>query len=232
MNVFFSYCLAAAVGVAGLGTGVAESRESDRGLGIGLGVRLGTMGVGGEMAFQVIRDRLNLRGAFNGGTFNMGTTQGDVDYDTRFQLRSGLILADWHVGGGPFKLVGGAAWHGTAVEGTAQPTKNVTLGGETFTPEQVGRLRAGADYDGWGGYVGIGFGNLAAAHRGRWAAFFDLGVMISPEPELFLESQDGVLSGSPLLRRRLQEELDDFNRNYADWLRYYPVLSLGLAFRF
>ena len=218
--------------VVGLGVKSALAQASDRGLGVGVGGRVGTTGVGGEVAIQVIRDHLNLRGAFNGGSISFGTTQGDVEYDTQFDLRSFLILADWHVGGGPFKLVAGAAWHGTQAEGRARPAEPVTLGGEEFTPDEVGTLRAGADYDGWGGYAGIGFGNLAAAHRGRWSASLDLGVLFSPAPELSLDAEGGLLEGDPHLRRRLDEELKDFNQNYADWLRFYPVLSLGVAFRF
>ena len=199
---------------------------------VGLGVRVGTTGIGGEVAVPLVARYLNLRVAGSGGRIGLDMKQDDVTYDSDLTLYSWLALLDWHVGGGPFKIVVGAAYNGSEIEGTATPSRPIDLGDATFTPAQVGTLRAGVDYGRLGGYLGIGFGNLALDKGGRWTASLDCGLMVCGAPDLSLESRGGTLSRSAYLQRELKRELDEFEDDYGDWLRMYPVLTLGVSVRF
>lgn len=198
----------------------------------GVGLRIGTTGIGGEVAFEVIEDYLNFRVAGNFGALDVEVHEDDLDYDSEIDLQTWMAVLDWHVAGGPFKFVLGGCYNGSEVNGTATPNEPVDIGNATYTPAQIGRLFASADYDTLGGYAGIGFGNLASSADGGWTASLDLGVMYFGEPDLTLESRGGTLSRTPQVKRELQRELDDFSEDYIDWLRVYPVLSFGLAYRF
>ncbi len=196
---------------------------------VGVGVRAGTTGIGGEAAVELVPDYLNLRLAGNGASLNVNVNQDDVTYKTELSLQTWLAVMDWHVGGGPFKIVAGGCYNGSEATGTASPVNPIDVGDVTYTPAQIGKLYASAQYDCFGGYLGIGFGNLASSKSGHWSASMDLGVMFFSEPDLTLESRGGVLSNTPGVQEELQRELDKFDSDYIAWLRYYPVLTLGLA---
>ncbi len=199
---------------------------------VGLGGRIGTTGVGGEVAVELVENYLNLRVAGNVGWLDVDVDQDDVTYESELDLKTWLAVLDWHVGGGPFKIVAGGCYNGSEVSGTASPTGPIEVGDVTYTPAQIGNLFASVDYGSVGGYLGIGFGNLATSENGRWSASLDLGMMVFGEPDLTLEARDGTLSNTPGVRKQLKKELDEFEDDYISWLRYYPVITLGLAVRF
>lgn len=198
---------------------------------VGIGGRFGTTGIGAEVAVELVENYLNLRVAGNGGSLDVEVNEDDLTYDSTVDLQTWMALFDWHVGGGAFKIVAGGCYNGTEVSGEGRPNEPIEVGNVMFTPAQIGTLYASADYDSFGPYLGIGFGNLASS-EGRWTASLDLGVMFFQEPDLTLESRGGTLSNTALVQRQVNQELDDFTDDYIEWLRYYPVLSVGLAVRF
>jgi hypothetical protein len=216
---------------AGVLAGVIALLPLGAGATVGVGARFGTTGIGGEVAVELVPDYLNLRLAGNGGSLNVEVHEDDIDYDSDITIETWMLLLDWHVGGGPFKFVVGGCYNGSDVSGEAEPNEPVEVGNVLFTPAQIGTLNASAEYDTYGGYAGIGFGNIALS-GGRWTASLDLGLMFFSEPDLTLESRGGTLSDTALVKRQVQNELDEFSDDYIDWLRYYPVLSVGLAVRF
>ena len=78
---------------------------------------------------------------------------------------------------------------------------------------------AAVDWSSLAPYVGMGFGN--SMNDGRWAFAFDLGVM-------FTGLLDLAMSGAAHLQVREQFNPED---PFSE-AKYYPVLSLGLAYRF
>jgi hypothetical protein len=78
---------------------------------------------------------------------------------------------------------------------------------------------AAVDWSSLAPYVGMGFGN--SMNGGRWSFAFDLGVM-------FTGLLDLARSGAAHLQVREQFNPED---PFSD-VKYYPVLSLGLAYRF
>ncbi|MFU8820655.1 MAG: hypothetical protein ACNA8G_03770 [Gammaproteobacteria bacterium] len=78
---------------------------------------------------------------------------------------------------------------------------------------------ATVDWSSLAPYVGMGFGN--SVNGGRWSFAFDLGVM-------FTGLLDFARSGAAHLQVR-----EPFNpEDPFSEVKYYPVLSLGLAYRF
>lgn len=78
---------------------------------------------------------------------------------------------------------------------------------------------ATVDWSSLAPYVGMGFGN--STNGGRWSFAFDLGVM-------FTGLMDFARTGAAHVQVREQFNPED----PLSEMKYYPVLSLGLAYRF
>lgn len=194
--------------------------------GVAIGARVSTLGFGGDLVFG-LSDRVNARLGGNRGSVSYEDNVSDVNYDIDLELQSYSLLLDWHPGGGAFRLTGGGVYNATTLEGLAQPTDEQDIGDHTYTPQQIGTLQAEVDFPDWAGYVGIGFGN--PVKTGRWTATLDLGVMLHAKPDFTLESDSPY---SAMFEEDLEKERQEIQDDYVDKFTLYPVLSLGLAYRF
>ena len=88
-----------------------------------------------------------------------------------------------------------------------------------LVPGDASAADATVDWSSLAPYVGMGFGN--SMNDGRWAFAFDLGVMFTGLLEF-------ARSGTAHLQVREQFNAED---PFSE-AKYYPVLSLGLAYRF
>lgn len=197
--------------------------------GLAVAARISTLGLGLELVAP-LSQRLNFRVAGAIGGLNYNDTQGDVDYKVDARLRTGAALLDWHPAGGGFRFSAGAMYNGNELEGEARPRTATEIGDIKFSPEEIGTLRAAVEFPALAGYVGIGFGN-AAARGNRWTVLFDIGAMIHAAPEFTL-SADGSKSGHPMFQRELDKERNRIESDYVRLARFFPVVSLGLGFRF
>jgi len=102
----------------------------------------------------------------------------------------------------------------TSDPGTLQPLELVP--GDTGDDSPAD---AAVDWSSLAPYVGMGFGN--SSNGGRWSFAFDLGVM-------FTGLMDFARSGAAHLQVREHSNPED---PFSE-AKYYPVLSLGLAYRF
>lgn len=197
--------------------------------GMALGARAGTTGLGLEGVVG-LGPKVNFRLGYNEGDFDYSTDQDDIEYDVNLSLQSASGLLDWHPAGGGFRFSAGAFYNGNEAEGTARPTRPEQIGDFVFTPEQIGTLRATVDFPTWAGYLGFGFGN-AVSKDGRWTVLFDIGLMFHSAPEFSLTS-DGSLADNAFFQRELQKEEQEIDDDVVSKIRYYPVITLGLAYRF
>lgn len=102
----------------------------------------------------------------------------------------------------------------TSGAGSSKPLELVPAGAGDDSPAD-----ATVDWNSLAPYVGMGFGN--SSNGGRWSFAFDLGVM-------FTGLMDFARSGAAHLQVREQFNPED---PFSE-MKYYPVLSLGLAYRF
>ncbi|TVQ74762.1 MAG: hypothetical protein EA372_01540 [Chromatiaceae bacterium] len=191
-----------------------------------LGAKVGTTGLGLEGTYG-LRENVNLRGGLYGFTYSTDVEETDVDYDADLKLRSAALLADWHPFNGGFRLSAGAYYNGNELTGAARGELDIGDGTQTYD----GSLDATIDWRSFAPYLGIGYGN--AVQGGRWSFAFDAGVMFTGSPDVSLRGQvetddDGVRQqfreDVREEERELQDDLDDF--------KYYPVVSLGVTYRF
>ncbi len=196
---------------------------------VSLAFRSTTLGFGLEVG-KLVTDHFGFRVGGNYFKFSTSATKSNVSYDASLKLKAVTGLVDFFPSArGSFHLTGGVMTNPITVSGTGTPDAqgNFTLNGHTYNTAQVGILSGEAKYPDVGPYVGLGFGT--PARKGPLAFFFDLGAMIG-QPTVTLAAS-GAAPGSQLATD-LQAQADTTQHDIRKYAKVYPVLGVGVAFRF
>ena len=194
-----------------------------------LGLRVGTLGGGVELA-HAFTETLGFRVSANGLHYNTTETYESVIYDSRLKLESGQLLLDWFPFSNNFRVSAGAMYNGNkySLEGKPSAGGTFTINGKTYTSSEIGSLNGKVDFRKVAPYFGLGYGRPV----GRGLLLIgDLGVMFQGSPRTSLSVTCGATTSCAQIQSDVaaeQNKLDDEMRNY----RYYPVLSIGLAYVF
>ena len=115
------------------------------------------------------------------------------------------------------------------INAIAVPQQSYTINGQTFTASEVGTLSGHITFNSWAPYLGVGLNTLGSEDRGLGVEL-GLGVFYQGSPSTALQA-NGPISQLPDLQTAVlaeQQHLDDQWNSY----KYYPVVNLGLVFRF
>jgi hypothetical protein len=215
--------------------GVACGRPAAAQLGIDL--QAGTLGVGGGVSWS-LAPQLAVRAEGNGfPSISRREKAGDNSYNAQLDLGSAAGLVDWHPFTGGFRISAGALYDANKVEGDSIPSANgnYVIGPVQLPASVVGTLHGKVDFASFAPYLGIGW---APPPQSTGLGFFaDLGVAYQGRPNVTLtpEPPPGSPLNSPialsLLAPSLAIEAAKIESK-IDGYRYFPVLSLGLAYRF
>ena len=217
--------LAAALGLVFLGPAAAAIAQ-----GVAVAPKVGSTGVGADLTVGLARS-WNLRIGAQGFSRSETRREREIEYDADLSLVSGEILLDLHPGGRGLRISGGAIVDGNEV--TAVSTENTfyTINGVRYPVGLVGRLRGKVRTNDVAPYLGIGWGNAVAAGS-RWRVAIDAGAFYQGKPKVSLTAEP-LIPG--LLPPRFSQDLEAERRKIEDDLdsyRFYPVLSLGVSYRF
>ncbi len=196
--------------------------------GLAISGKAGTLGLGGELTTGVTSD-INARFGLNKFDLTFDDEFDDVEYDVDLDFSSASALLDWHVFGGSFRVTGGllSMDHEFDLDGTT--AGNEEIGGTVYTPSEIGTLSGHAEIDGTAPYIGIGWGNPVGSGK-RWGLYCDLGVALTDSPDVAL-SANGTLASDPAFQADLARERDEIEDDLEPF-QFYPVISLGLYYRF
>lgn len=202
-----------------------------------LGLKAGTLGGGVELTTG-LGEQVEVR--LGASAFNYSETReaSDIEYDAEARARTANGFLDWHPGGHGFRLTGGVIYNDSTIEGRSLPpaSGSYNIGGVPVPVNLVGTLDGTIDFDPVSPYAGIGWGNALKTSR-RLGVSFDLGVVFLGGGDVTLTPR--IPAGSPLndpvaralLQVQLDREAEDIEEDIQDY-DYYPVLSLGLTYRF
>jgi len=204
------------------GAGCAESG------GLAIAGKAGTLGLGGELTTGITSD-INARLGLNTLSYDFDEEFDDVEYDVDMDFSSLSALVDWHVFGGSFRVTGGLLSMDHEFNLDGRPTSSVEIGGTLYGPTDVGTLSGQAEIDGVAPYVGIGWGNPLDRSR-RWGLYCDLGVAFTNSPDVSLAA-NGTLASDPTFQANLAKERQEIEDDLEPF-QFYPVISLGLYYRF
>ncbi len=193
-----------------------------------LSAKAGTLGLGLEAAAS-INTHFDARVGVNAFIRGYSGTESDIKYDIDLTLLSFAGLIDWYPTQAGFRLTGGVLLNKNSLDLKATSSASYDIGGTTYTAAEVGTLKGELDFKDLAPYAGIGWGK----HFGRkssWSLNFDLGVMFQGSPKLDYTT-DGTLSSNAAFRADLDREMQDA-KDELDKFKYYPVVSVGVTYRF
>ncbi|WP_277189243.1 hypothetical protein [Caballeronia sp. BR00000012568055] len=212
--------LASVVGIVTLTAPVAHAREvygqvGTEGVGIGYSEPLGT--------------RDNVRAEFNGIAFSHNFNAGGLHYDGTAHIYHGGLYLDFFPAPNTvaFRFTAGALIGGDNVDATAtSPTDTVRINGVTYST--VGQsIHAKAKFPTVRPYIGIGFGHTPVAQKG-FSAFFDAGVAYGrPRVDYDVPANIVAVVGQAYVDQEKQDLQDK-----ADKFRWYPIVKVGVTYRF
>jgi len=196
-----------------------------------LGIRGGTLGGGVELA-HAFGQRTGVRINVDGYNYSRTSTQNNIEYDTKLKLQTGSLLGDWFPFANNFRISAGVVYNGNKLTMKGRPTGTTyIINGVTYNASDVGSLDAQVDFNKGAPYFGIGYGR---AINSGLSLIFDLGVLFQGSARSKIDVTCGATTPALTCNQLKsdataeQSKLDDSLRNY----KYYPVLSLGLAYTF
>jgi len=197
-----------------------------------LGLDVGTLGGGIELA-HAFGERLGFRVSANGLNYNRTQTHESVDYDSKLQLESGRLLLDWFPFANNFRLSAGPMYNGNklTLEGKPSASGTFTFNGNTYSASDVASVNGKVDFRKVAPYAGLGYGRPIGK---GWSFAGDLGVLFQGTARTSLSATCGAATPAGTCAQLQndvaaeQNKLDDDMHKY----RFYPVVSIGLAYVF
>ena len=198
----------------------------------GVGIRAGTTGVGGDVAFDLV-PTLSARFGYSWLNFNTSVDSTDVNYDAKAKLSNGNLFLDWAPLGPFFRITGGLVLNANKVDVDARAAGgSYTLGGTTYPASAIGSLTGTVKSGNSAApYLGIGYGRVAGAGVNFYA---DLGVMFQGTPKATLTATCGAATPAALCSQIQAStaleaiDLQDSIKNF----KYFPVASIGVTIGF
>jgi hypothetical protein len=200
---------------------------------VAVGAKVSTLGVGIDFTTP-LTEKLNLRAGIQGFEYRVDVESDGVDYDDAdLELFSGLMVADWYPFGGVFRITGGVLINDNKVSGTGKPAPGIvptfTVNDNVYNANNNDKLDAEISYNAVAPYFGIGWGN-PVRKESNWFFFCDIGVVFMGSPDVAV-SASGPLANNAVFIADLEEERKDLEDD-LDSYKYYPVISLGLNYKF
>lgn len=191
----------------------------------GVNFKAGSLGLGAELS-KGFSDKFSVNLGFNSYNYKTTRSESGIDYDSKFELQSASLLANYHPFNGLFRVTGGALYNNNELKLTGKPSAGSTynINGVNYTAAQVGTLTGTVTFNKTVPYVGLGWGNRPGSKLGLSA---DIGVLYQGSPKLSLSATGnaaGLATNLEQERKNAESDLNNF--------KWYPVLSLGVYFRF
>ncbi|MFN7834405.1 MAG: hypothetical protein ACK5NY_01225 [Burkholderiaceae bacterium] len=225
------------IGMLALGCAQANAQQNGKELKMSdslgyVAARAGTPGLGFDLAYG-IGNGLYVRGNINGFSYSTNVSQSDVDYKAKVKLQTAGILLDWHPFETGFRLTGGMYYNGNRIDLTGKPTVGkYNLNGRAYVATDIGSLDGSLRFRSSVPYVGLGYHQS----NGDFSLIGDAGVMFMGSARAKLDVTCGPnLQANPLLCAQAQQDAAreaDKARDMVDSWKYYPVLSVGMGYRF
>jgi hypothetical protein len=212
--------------------------------GIGAGVRLSSLGVGGEVAVALTRGS-NLRGGFNLFSYSRGFSKDGISYAGSLSWRSAEAHYDWYPFGGGIHLSPGLiAYNGNTVSATASVPggRTLTLNGVQYLSDPANPVSGNGkiDFNKVAPTVMLGLGNLVRRSGRRFAVNFEVGMAYQGGPLATLNLGGGVCSSNglncrsiasdPVVQANVAAEQRKINHDISPF-KVYPLISLGFGYR-
>lgn len=194
-----------------------------------VGLNIGSLGAGGQVSWLLLPGKLALRVGAHRYNYNHDTSADGIDYAGQLKLKSEMLTLDWHPFEGRFHLSAGMVANGNQFDLNAKPSAGgtYTINGKTYTAAQVGTLSAKVDFPNTAPYLGLGWGD--STERAGLHFIGDIGVVSQGTPRAKITATGAA--ADPSLATDIQQAEAEL-RNKLNSFKLYPLVQLGLAYRF
>lgn len=200
-------------------------------LGLGVTTRIGTLGIGVDVA-KSVTPQVSGRLGFNFGKLDVNRTDSGINYDSQLNLSSVQLFGDYYpFTSSGFRVTGGLVAQNNKFSVTSKPSGNgtYTIDNTVYPTSAVGSLTGEYQYgNSIAPYVGIGIGKSTNDGFGFNA---DLGVMFTGAPKVSLNASNPTFNNNPITRTQLDNQVRQ-TENDLKGFNVYPVLSIGLSYGF
>ncbi|MFM2304432.1 MAG: hypothetical protein RLZZ135_1844 [Cyanobacteriota bacterium] len=200
-------------------------------LGLGVTARVGTLGIGIDIA-KSLTSQVNGRLGFNFGNLNVNRTDSGINYDSQLNLSSIQLVGDYYpFRQSNFRVTGGLVAQNNKLTVTSKPNAggNYTIDNQSFPASSVGTLSGEfKSANSIAPYLGIGIGQPATEGLAFNA---DLGLMFAGAPQVTLNASNPAFNGSPITRSLIDNQARQ-TENDLKGLNLYPVVSVGVSYGF
>lgn len=191
-------------------------------------VQVGTLGPGLNIGYK-FNPYFDIRANVNGLKYSRDVEVNDVKYDADLKLLTAGLLADYYPFANGFRLTAGAYYNGNKLSGNGHSTKDYY----GIDPNDYGYERASVEYKKFAPYVGFGY--QTNDDDSNWIFTADLGVMYQGKTKV----SNSTTCYNAAVCSALQSQIDRENaeqrqdiQDKSDKLKWYPVASIGIGYRF
>jgi hypothetical protein len=222
----------------------APAKQSSEGrIPIGVGVKLSTLGIGGEVAIAVSH-RSNVRFGFNAFSYGDTFVKDGVTYKGNLDLRSAqatydmFLLKGFHVSPGVLFYNGNKVTANASVPGG----QSFTLSNTTYVSDAANPITGTGNLTVYKAapMLLLGIGNLVP--RGKhFSVSFEIGAAYQGPPRVALNLSGSAcdstglfcrsISSDPTIQSNIAAEQAKLNKSASPY-KFYPVLSFGVGYRF
>lgn len=195
----------------------------------------GTLGVGGGVGVA-LSNAFRARGEYTTYNYSPQSIETEnITYDPDLDIRASALLLDWHPFRGNFRLTGGAIFNGNELLLRGQPAAGSAINyrGRTYSMAQVASLDGKVDFESTAPYVGFGWGD-ALDRAGHFTLLADIGVMFQGNGDVQLNTTCNGAQMAAMcaqIDNAVNREKQAIKNELADY-RYWPVLNVGIGYRF
>jgi hypothetical protein len=236
---------AAPVPAAAAPAPAAPAKEASEGrIPIGVGVKVSTLGIGGDVAIA-LSHRTNVRVGFNAFSYGDTFTKDGATYKGNLDLRSAQATLDLFLLKGLHVSPGVLFYNGNNVNA------NISVpGGQSFTLSNTTYVSDSANpVTGTGKLtvykaapmVLLGIGNLVPRSGRHFSTSFEIGAAYQGPPRVALNFSGSAcdstglfcrsISSDPTIQSNIAAEQTKLNKSASPY-KFYPVLSFGVGYRF
>ena len=219
MKSTFTKAALAALALVAFGTASAD---------FGIGLKAGTLGLGVEGRWSPL-PWLDVRVGANSYEYDDDGSQAGINYDATFALDTYYATGNFRFPLSPFRVTAGAFSNNNEFDLISQDTggADFEIGGNTFTPADVGSLQSVTSFASTAPYLGVGYDFEIL---GKVGLNFDFGVLWQGEPSVSMQA-DGLASGLQVFQDALEAERLELEDEMSDF-KAWPVVSVAFIYNF
>jgi hypothetical protein len=193
------------------------------------GIQMSTLGAGAHLAYK-FNDYFKLRGMVNYFQYNKSISASDFDIDGKLKFLTVGLLGDFHLLQNGFRVTAGLVYNDNRATLNAKTIKSFTVNGRTYTPAEIGQVDGSIDFRPFAPYLGMGYDS---GHNDRAGLGFtaDVGVLFQGKVRGKVNNITGLLRNDPQAISDVKDEVVN-EVNDKTWIKAYPVISLGVNYKF